>query len=237
MPRGHCCPKEVTLETFGPRCIPGKQKEWSALGDWWLRHKKGANTPNWDIAMGCRIEDRPGLVLVEAKAHRNELKTTGKPLDTANANSVANHKHIGSAIAEACAGWQLINKQVTISRDSHYQLANRLAFTWKLAKLGFPVVLLYLGFTGDEGIKDLGTPFSDDSDWQDAFTQHVKDKIPIDLFEKRLELEPSDQVPVWLLSRSRPVIKVSTNSSSPNSPPVQSNQHDPTKGSNPNASV
>lgn len=71
--------------------------------------------------MGCRIEDRPGLVLVEAKATGNELKTTEKPLDTTSTNSVENHEHIGKAIDEACAGWQHIDKRVKISRDSHYK--------------------------------------------------------------------------------------------------------------------
>jgi hypothetical protein len=205
MPQGYCYPQEARLETFGPKCYPMKQ-EWSDLKNWWLLHKKGANTPNWDIAMSCEIDHRPGLVLVEAKAHSNELETRGKPLDNTSANSVENHERIGKAIKEACIGWQCIDNQVNISRDSHYQLANRLAFTWMLAKLGFPVVLLYLGFTGDKGIEDLGTPFSDDSDWQNAFAQYVTGTIPIDLFGKRHEF---NNVPVWLLSRSRPVIGVS----------------------------
>jgi len=53
---------------------------------------------------------------------------------------------------------------VRLDRDSHHQLANRLAFTWKLATLGIPVVLLY--FTGrDEGIADAGEPILDDAYW------------------------------------------------------------------------
>lgn len=42
-----------------------------------------------------------------------------------------------------------------IERDSYYQLSNRFAWTWKLASLGVPVVLLYLGFSNatDEKIK------------------------------------------------------------------------------------
>jgi hypothetical protein len=37
----------------------------------------------------------------------------------------------------------------TLTADSHYQLANRLASAYKVASAGIPVVLLYLGFTGD----------------------------------------------------------------------------------------
>jgi hypothetical protein len=36
----------------------------------------------------------------------------------------------------------------------HYRFANRLAFAWKTASEGMPTILLYLGFTGDDGISD-----------------------------------------------------------------------------------
>jgi len=72
--------------------------------------------------------------------------------------------------------------------------------------LGFPVVLVYLGFTGDFGIQDVGLPFSDNSDWNNAFATYLDGTFPLDLFEDRLDLGPA---PVRLLSRSRPVIGVS----------------------------
>ena len=93
-----------------------------------------------------------------------------------------------------------------ISRDSHYQLANRLAFTWKLATLGIPVMLLYLGFTGDDGIRVAGRPFADDADWRNAFNAYVSDAVPLSMFDRRLEV---GSTPIWLVSRSRPVIEVS----------------------------
>ena len=108
--------------------------------------------------MGCRIDERPGLLLVEAKANWAELSIAGKQLKpNASRKSWENHKRIGAAIGEACDAWQQIHPRVMIARDSHYQLANRLA--WTLVTLGIPVVLLYLGFTGDEGIRDVGEPF------------------------------------------------------------------------------
>jgi hypothetical protein len=163
MPRGYEETEEARLETFGPKCI--QSDRWEKLPKWWLKHSKGANTPNWDIAVHCLIDDRPGFILVEAKANWQELKTDGKTLDeNASPNSCENHQRIGKAIDEACAGWRRLDPSVSIARDSHYQLANRLAFTWKLGMLGFPVVLVYLGFTGDFGIQDVGLPFSDNSD-------------------------------------------------------------------------
>lgn len=206
MPRGYEAPSEARLERFGSLWLP-ESSVWSVLEAWWLRHLAGANTPNWDIVVGCLLEERPGLVLVEAKANWPELSTAGKPLNPeASCNSRNNHKRIGEAIEEACMGWRTLNTHVAITRDSHYQLSNRLAFTWKLAMLGLPVVLLYLGFTGDEGIRDAGAPFSDDEDWQRAFRRYAHPVVPHELLERRLDIGPS---PVWLMSRSRRVIEVS----------------------------
>jgi hypothetical protein len=167
----------------------------------------GANTPNWDIAVYCSIEGHPGFVLVEAKANWQELKSDGKKLHkNASSKSHDNHQRIGTAIEDACAGWRRFDPSVSITRDSNYQLANRLAFTWKLAMLGFPVVLVYLGFTGDFGIQDVGAPFINDSDWHSAFSTYLEGIFPLGLFERRLDVGPA---PVWSLSRSRPVIEVS----------------------------
>jgi hypothetical protein len=204
-------PTEARLQSFGPDWMPS-HPAWSDLEDWWLIHKQGANTPNWDIALGCTIEDRPGLLLVEAKANWPELKVDGKVLgENASKNSQENHLQIGRAIDEARFGWQRIDRRVAITRDSHYQLSNRLAFTWKLGMLGLPVVLVYLGFTGDEGIRDAGAPFLDDQDWENAFSEYVEGIVPLELFDKRLDL---GRAPVWLASRSRPVLEMSPQSNS-----------------------
>src|SRR5450759_4547533 len=76
MPRGCSNPREARLESFGPRLLP-ESPAWLALRDWRLVHKAGANTPNWDIAAGCAIEGRAGLVLREAKANGPELGVGG----------------------------------------------------------------------------------------------------------------------------------------------------------------
>jgi len=207
MPRGYEAPMEARLESFGPRWMPSSET-WEILKNWWLEYPAGANTPNWDIAIGCQIEERPGLVLVEAKANWPELSLSGKALDAmASPNSQRNHERIGKAISEACEGWRRMDPRVSLTRDSHYQLANRLAFTWKLATLGYPVVLLYLGFIGDEGIRDVGAPFFDNHDWERAFRQYIEGTIPIDLLDCRVEFGSS---PVWLVSRSRAIIENSS---------------------------
>lgn len=205
-PHGYKSPDEARLETFGPDCNSGSNA-WLMLKKWWLDYPAGANTPNWDMAVYCLIDGKPGFALIEAKANWQELDTAGKRLShDASPKSQANHRRIGKAIEEACIGWRRFDPSVSIARDSHYQLANRLAFTWKLAMLGFPVVLVYLGFTGDEGIQNVADQFSDDKSWQSAFYSHIERIFPKELFERRLDLGAA---PVWLLSRSRPVIKES----------------------------
>lgn len=146
-PRGHKEPAEACLEDCGGQFIPGADC-WEDLAAWWLLHRRGANKPNWDLVVACDVGGVPGLALVEAKAHERELDWRGKRVDPDGSdNSAANHEHIGQAITEASAALGKIVLGVRISRDSHYQFANRVAYSWKLASMGVPVLLVYLGFT------------------------------------------------------------------------------------------
>ena len=44
------------------------------LQEWWLVEGRGkAKTPSWDIASTCTVSGKSGLLLVEAKAHPEEL--------------------------------------------------------------------------------------------------------------------------------------------------------------------
>jgi hypothetical protein len=69
VPRGYSAPKEARLEraTFLDATL---RKQ---IRSWWLKHHKGANTPNWDIVTTCEVAGRAGLILVEAKANVPEL--------------------------------------------------------------------------------------------------------------------------------------------------------------------
>jgi len=59
-------------------------KDRDALLNWWLAVSGGprTTTPNWDIASTCAIHGKPGILLIEAKAHDTELRNEerGKPL-------------------------------------------------------------------------------------------------------------------------------------------------------------
>ena len=203
MPMGLAHSQEAKLDSFGPEVLPGYN--WEALSNWWLAKPKGANTPNWDIALRCDIAGKPGLILVEAKAHERELDERGKEeREDASANSKENHRRIAEAIGDAQR--DLLERGclegVKISHERSYQLANRIAFAWKLASTGIPVVLVYLGFIDDKEIANFGKPFKKAADWH----RHVR---------KHLGFTGDDVISIacqtvserfWLLSRTRPAV-------------------------------
>lgn len=147
------------------------------LRRWWLEvpgRGRGARTLNWDIASTCRIMNKSGLLLIEAKAHSKELDAGGKPLASdASPNSIRNHERIRLAIDEAAAEFErATGKRWNISRDHHYQLSNRFAWSWKLVSLGIPVVLLYLGFLNAQDMAADGTLFSSAAEWDSTLKRH-----------------------------------------------------------------
>ncbi len=144
------------------------------LQRWWLAvTHANAKTPNLDIASTCTIDGRPGLLLVEAKAHDGELEAeaAGKRLRVdASAGSVANHDQIGRAIEQArLALSQSTGRPWGISRDFHYQMSNRFAWAWRVTSAGIPVVLVYLGFLDAEEMTDgLRRLLSSHDDWTNS---------------------------------------------------------------------
>lgn len=146
-----------------------------AMTNWWLAvHRGKMTTPNWDIASTCTIIGKPGLVLVEAKAHKNELDWAGKSLkNDASQGSVKNHSRIGEVISEASAELlRITNGSWGLSRDSRYQLANRFAWSWKLASLGIPIILVYLGFLDAQDMGKNRELFTCDEDWERAVREY-----------------------------------------------------------------
>ena len=72
MPQGFEDVEEAKLDR-APRLISNERRQ--ALKSWWLTVAPRANTPNWDIASTATIGGKTGLLLIEAKAHDNELRT------------------------------------------------------------------------------------------------------------------------------------------------------------------
>src|SRR5438552_14746717 len=78
-PIGYAEPEEACLEECGAKFVP-RVDCWNDLAAWWLVHRRGANKPNWDLVVACDLAGKPGLALVEAKAHERELDWPGKRL-------------------------------------------------------------------------------------------------------------------------------------------------------------
>ncbi len=198
MPRGFDDIKEAQLHKATGLLKPGIRAE---LAAWWLAPmSRRAMTPNFDIASTCTIDDRPGLLLVEAKAHDAELnkEAAGRSL-TADASDDrrASHETIAAAIRSACYGLsEATSLPWRIVRDSHYQMSNRFAWAWKLAALGVPVVLIYLAFLKAYEMADRGQPFVEPSDWERLVVSHSQCLFPSDVWNRRWTLHGVPFIPL-----------------------------------------
>lgn len=174
--------KEPRLDRDGGFVPTGVQDQ---LRDWWLAVKREATTPKWDLASTCQVEGKRGLLLVEAKAHTSELDDRG-----AGGGNVDNLRSIGTAISEANDALSgITGGDWNLSKDHHYQVANRFAWSWKLASLGIPVVLVYLGFLyADEMRKGKKRPFESQEDWANVVRTHTLGIVDEACWEKRLEV-------------------------------------------------
>ncbi len=170
-PHGFLRPTEITL-TEADGFLAENQRE--ALAAWWLQVRRGANTPNWDIAATAAVGGRPGLLLVEAKAREGELETAAKRSTRGKTNPL-NHERIGQAIKEANDRLNQIRPGWGLSRDTHYQLSNRFAWSWKIASLGVPVVLVYLGFLNAD---EMPRPFRSAAAWADRVREWSRVCVP-----------------------------------------------------------
>lgn len=176
-PIGHAAPEERTVRCFCSKYL-ASQFDFARFDAWWLPDKY--TNPQWDLLAVCTIQDNPGLLLVEAKANDRELDWKGKPLAaTASRQSRANHHAIAACIEEANTGLNALLPGFALTIDSHYQLCNRLAMAWKLAQCGLPVALLYLGFTGDRGIQNVGTPLVNHDHWQRLMGAYLYGVAPL----------------------------------------------------------
>jgi hypothetical protein len=172
-----------------------------AVCGWWLavRHP-AARLPTWDLVSHATIEGREGLVLFEAKAHDAELiaEEPGKRCDSnASQNSVRNHVRIADCIAQAARALSTATGlEWKLSHDHCYQMANRFAWAWKLASLGIPVVLVYLGFLNSDEMRDRGRPFAQHKDWEDLVRSHSGAVCPEATWGTRLEVQGTPLIPL-----------------------------------------
>lgn len=171
------------------------------LSKWWLAPaSERAMTPNFDIASTCTIDGKAGLLLVEAKAHDEELnkEAAGRRLTPDSSdNRKASHETIGAAMESARSGLgKATGLSWRISRDSHYQISNRFAWAWKLADLGIPVVLVYLGFLRADEMDDRGKPFKDHAEWDRLVKSHSESLFPPEVWGQRWMISGQPLIPL-----------------------------------------
>lgn len=199
-PKGRHCSSETTL--IGPDQAFLTLAQQDELKCWWLAHQRGAKLPTWDLVIRASGGSSDhALILFEAKAHATEFCADGKPRYIRSAleeqlRTDANHERIGEAISEACRSLACVLPGVNITRDSHYQFANRIAFAWKLSSLGVPVALVYLGFIGDATIAAPQHCFSGPADWTNSFTERTAQMFPTTAIGSKIICGAA---PFWLL--------------------------------------
>ena len=166
------------------------------LTDWWLDVARRARTPTWDIISTCTVGGRAGLVLVEAKAHVAEMSHEGKPVPSTG-NGLRNHASVASAVSESSIQLNAVSPGFSLSISSHYQLCNRFAWSWKLASMGIPVVLVYLGFLNTEDMAHRGREiFESASAWERAVHDYADGIVPGDAWERSLDVGGSPVIPL-----------------------------------------
>jgi hypothetical protein len=191
LPRGFTDPRELDLA-----------REDSLLGAdrdevvrWWLATARSARTPSWDIASRALVSRRPGMILVEAKAHAGELSAGGgRSTDAGNQERIAAAiRSANEGLESALPGWGLVY-------DRHYQLSNRFAWAWKLASLGLDVVLVYLGFLGCTEM--VGCRLLGDSDtWNSAVREHARGVVPEQAWGRRIAVGDGSLLPLIRTAR------------------------------------
>lgn len=200
-PRGRDDPTEWPIRKFCKKYC----RDWfeqDLLSTWWPG--RPATPPMWDLLSTCRVNEWPGILLVEAKAHEGECSYDGKKLESwASQGSKENHQQITACIKEAQHSLNHACDGVfSLGTESHYQLVNRIAHLWKLASCGIPVMLLYLGFTGDTYFK---RDYLTDADhWQRVMGAYMRGVIPLG-FPGRVVHLPSGGS-AQMLIKSLPII-------------------------------
>jgi len=189
MPAGFSDPDEAKLgETLGfldTGQVQDKQKA-QALTEWWLAVPERANTPNWDFVSRCKVAGREGLILMEAKAHSGELK----PDDSCGAKNQKNLGRISQAIEEASIA---LGSRWSLSADRCYQLSNRFAWAWKVASLGVPVVLVYLGFLN---AVEMPKHFQDRGTWKDCLLKYANSCVPPNAWNSEILIDGTPLIPL-----------------------------------------
>ena len=157
---------------FDPRKSTWQDAEWKGLdflrgraalqAEWQRAWPQGRGIMNWDAVGWLEGDGEPELLLVEAKANTEEIRSDcqakqrgGRPLIQRTLDAVK--AQVG---APPGSDWL----------TGYYQYANRLAVLWFLTENKVPARLVFIYFTGDKGSSGRTCPRSA-SDWSTALGQ------------------------------------------------------------------
>lgn len=180
-----------------------KPEHCQVIRDWWFKIVRGGRqtAPSIDIASTCAMDGKTGILLVEAKAHDLELidEEKGKPLKSEpSIGQQTNHKHIGDAITNTN---QLLSDATrvewSLSRDSRYQMSNRFATACKLTELGYPVIVVYLGFLNAKDMRFGGrNPMTNHDHWTKLVTDHSAPLFPREVWNNKHKVHGQPLIPI-----------------------------------------
>lgn len=192
-PKGYKKFDEVRLGQANKLLSPQNRIE---LNKWWLGRNTDSSghkdTPNWDLACSAKINSADGLILVEAKAHKVELS---KKPDKSGADPLGSLVHIKNALQEANTAMNNHLSGFNLRHDEHYQISNRFAWSWKLASMGIPVVLIYLGFLNTHEMRS-STIFKEHGEWNKCVENYCCNKIPFDIWDREVKTEKASFYPI-----------------------------------------
>lgn len=184
----------------------------SLPNDWWIPNRvRNARGPVWDLLALLSPKDtaeegRPGLLMVEAKAHSSEFNPAkGMSEPSSSKESQDNADSIVRRITKTQSRLNSHNHtRIGLPFDHHYQLVNRLAYAVEMAHRGYDVVLMLLGFTEDEWFSDY---FRNDNHFQREVGAYLHGIVPLWFPEQRHEFTNGQKTgSLRLVARSLPVI-------------------------------
>ncbi|MGI5868605.1 MAG: hypothetical protein ACOX9C_04045 [Kiritimatiellia bacterium] len=205
-PQGLAEPDEIRLDEARGFLKSAGQRD--LLKAWWItpglmKHR----TPPWDLVSTCRLGGVPGLMLVEAKAHLGELNS-----DPCSAKDKSNIGTMRPALDEAAEKWNdllcALSKEqgwkpqtwVKFVPSCHYELACRFAFALKIAEMGVPVALVYLGFLDAEELEEQNfVVFRNPEEWHGSVIGKTKQTVPEEIWGNAYDVVG---VPLSVLIRS-----------------------------------
>ena len=201
----------------------------AALHDWWVsdeplfnraltqrqtagRASRAVRLPPFDFASTFTppesAPERNGVLIVHAAAHIGELNS-----DHSHQREKTALPQIHKAFAEATEGWNALLKEraetlgyklshrVKLSTDSHYRLSCNFAVAWKLARLGVPTILLYLGFLDATELEPDGyLAFRDHEMWEKCVFEKTSKPLPEEIWDTSFTLPSA--APLAILRRS-----------------------------------